>query len=201
MPKIDVRIGLTLPIDDSTRSYIRPEVGILGIDTDGDVGKQLEEAGQAIHVIFEAGSNQLKEEVVTLISDEVPELRESFNKTLEKLMKEQANIKDVVIQHLKQHSDQPGQVVETPKPKKTAKKTYKKVDKKEVVEPEPEKVEETKEPEPKKVKKVTKKAEESKKAAGRLFTCKICGAEFPTMSEVFQCRKSHGNDEVGSKLG
>ena len=66
MPKINTKIGLTLKLfKDSAFEFIRPEIGIEGIDIEGDVDKQLESAFLAIEKSWEMNKKAIDEVVLS----------------------------------------------------------------------------------------------------------------------------------------
>ena len=60
MAKVTVGIGMTLPVSEESRTYIRPEIRIADIDTEGNVTVQLEESGAVALEVWEKISKKLQ---------------------------------------------------------------------------------------------------------------------------------------------
>ena len=69
MSKITISMGGTFSLSDNSREYIRPQIEITGIDTEGDVEAQLEQAKPVI--------NRVWSEVVEMLLEKVDEIQKA----------------------------------------------------------------------------------------------------------------------------
>lgn len=65
MAKVSAKVGLTLKISkDSQYEFIRPEISIEGIDTEGDVQKQLDDAVKTLRLTWETVKSEMNTELI-----------------------------------------------------------------------------------------------------------------------------------------
>ncbi len=97
MAKVGAKIGLTLKLfRDSQYEFIRPEVAIDGIDTEGDVKAQLNLAIKALKEVWEETSNQINELVISQMPQTSKELELQVSKKLQQFEKELDGIKKLI---------------------------------------------------------------------------------------------------------
>jgi len=66
MPKVSAKVGLTLKLfQNSQYEFIRPEIGIEGIDTDGDIDYQISESVKALRKVWETVSDEMNNQLIT----------------------------------------------------------------------------------------------------------------------------------------
>lgn len=65
MAKVGAKIGLTLKLfKDSQYEFIRPEISIEEIDTDGDVALQLKNAVEALKLTWQTTSEEMNKQIL-----------------------------------------------------------------------------------------------------------------------------------------
>ena len=81
--KITVELGLTLPIREEAREFIRPLVRMQDIDTDGDIEEQIQKGLSVSAKVWEAEVEFLNEKLSEILEsptvDLQPVLREAIN--------------------------------------------------------------------------------------------------------------------------
>ena len=66
MAKIEAHIGLTLrATKNNDFQFVRPEIGISEIDTDGDIDKQLKQAVVSLDKLWETITSQAEEKIIS----------------------------------------------------------------------------------------------------------------------------------------
>ena len=86
MSKVNAKIGFTLKIrKDSQFEFIRPEIGIEGIDTDEDVTIQLDLAEKALKETWEKVTNMASDEILSQMGELDKELQLQLKKKFEKI--------------------------------------------------------------------------------------------------------------------
>ena len=69
MAKVSAKVGLTLKLfKESSYEFIRPEVSIEGIDTDGDIQQQITDSLNALKLVWDATTEQMNK----IIAEEMP---------------------------------------------------------------------------------------------------------------------------------
>lgn len=220
MSKITVGLGLTIPVSEESRTFVRPEVRIADIDTDGDVQAQLKEAGEAIVQVWDEASNRVYEKVTDLISQKNPEVKETIENALGAIQEKIDLVQEVLGEHLREHAAEPeatkGETSNTVSDEKAISDDTKmeepvddaddrkKFEKEfftddntpiQMVDVSPqvqENIPEGKE-EKKKPKAKPKKKDDPKKEekTKKKFICKVCGSEYDEWKDAYNCRKSH----------
>lgn len=190
MAKVTVGIGMTLPVSEDSRTYIRPEIRIADIDTEGNVTVQLEESGAVALEVWEKISNDLLYSKITeMVAQERPDVRELLETNLGLLERKLTRTMEVLGEHLSEHEGIV-EVVET-KEEDTVKE--------EVAPPK------KRRGRPSKDKKIVDDNNppidpQSTEKVGK-FSCKVCGTFYSTWKEAYNCRKSHEKgDEPGVSL-
>jgi hypothetical protein len=102
MAKVGARIGFTLKIrKDSQYEFIRPEMVIDEIDTDGDVPAQLELAEKALRETWEKTTDMASTEILAHMGDLDQELQLQLKKKFEKIDAAIAELKTEVAKKAK----------------------------------------------------------------------------------------------------
>ena len=95
MPKVSVKIGLTLKLfKGSSYEFIRPEIGIEGIDTDSDVEAQIATAREALNKAWDA----VQDEVQVKVVDQMPGVEAEFQMQVGNQLRE---VKAMLEKHIK----------------------------------------------------------------------------------------------------
>lgn len=84
MPKVGAKCGMTLRLfRDSQYEFIRPEISIDEIDTEGDIRAQLDSAVKALKEVWDETTNQVSELVIAQMPQTSKELELQVGKKLQ----------------------------------------------------------------------------------------------------------------------
>lgn len=86
MSKVSAKVGFTLKIrKDSQFEFIRPEIGIEGIDTEEDISAQLDLAEKALKETWDKVTELASEEILSKMGDLDQELQLQLQKKFKKI--------------------------------------------------------------------------------------------------------------------
>ncbi len=86
MAKVEAKIGFTLKISKNSQfEFIRPEIGISDIDSDGDVTAQLEVAEKALKETWDKVTTMGSEEILSQVGEVDQELQLQLKKKFKKI--------------------------------------------------------------------------------------------------------------------